>query len=136
MKIVIDTNRIIAALIKDGYSRAILSNKFHEFIAPEFAIEEIYKYKEEILCKSEMDELEFDNLFSILFKRISIIERAEYSNFVSEAEKIISDKKDAPFIALYLSIKANGIWSDDKHFLAQKEIKIFTTKDLADFQDI
>ncbi len=39
------------------------------------------------------------------------------------------DNDDVPFIAAALVIHAN-IWSDDKHFLQQNEIKVWTTKDL------
>jgi predicted nucleic acid-binding protein len=56
----------------------------------------------------------------------------KYKPFREKALKIMEsiDKKDAPFIALALSIPVDGIWSDDKHFKQQKTIKIFTTKDL------
>jgi predicted nucleic acid-binding protein len=39
------------------------------------------------------------------------------------------DKKDVPFIAAALALNCS-IWSDDKHFKKQKEIKIFTTKEV------
>lgn len=39
-------------------------------------------------------------------------------------------KEDIPFIAVALSIKNDGIWSNDKHFKEQSEIKIYTTNDL------
>ena len=42
----------------------------------------------------------------------------------------VIDEKDVPFIALALSIKNDGIWTNDKHFKKQKKIKIFTTQDL------
>ena len=35
MKIVIDTNRIIAAFVKDGTTRKILLNKAFEFVTPD-----------------------------------------------------------------------------------------------------
>lgn len=41
MRVVIDTNRIIAALIKEGISRKIIFNRNFEFVAPDYAIEEI-----------------------------------------------------------------------------------------------
>ena len=39
------------------------------------------------------------------------------------------DKDDVIFIATALAKNA-VIWSDDKHFQKQKEIKIFTTKEI------
>ncbi|GAH81434.1 unnamed protein product, partial [marine sediment metagenome] len=42
----------------------------------------------------------------------------------------IIDKKDIAFIALALSIKNDGIWSNDKDFDQQTEIKVFTTNEI------
>ena len=40
------------------------------------------------------------------------------------------DEKDVQFIALALSIKNDGIWTNDKHFKKQNAIKILTTHDI------
>ena len=40
------------------------------------------------------------------------------------------DEKDVPFIATALSIKNDGIWTNDKHFEKQDEIRIFSTLDM------
>ena len=59
MKIVIDTNMIIAALVKDSKAReVIMSNKFG-FVSPDFVLEEVNKYKDEICKKSGLSR---DNL--------------------------------------------------------------------------
>ena len=58
MKIVVDTNRLIAALIKDGASRKILRNPTHEFFTPAFAFEEIWEHKDEIARKAGLNEQE------------------------------------------------------------------------------
>lgn len=133
MRIVVDTNRIIASLIKNSYSRDIIFNNKFEFFTPQFTTEEIYKYKSEILEKSGMKEEDFDTLFSILFEKIKIVSKNEYESFLKEAEKLITDPKDFPFVALCLAINAEGIWTEDKHFLSQKKIKIFTTQELSEY---
>ena len=130
MKLVIDSNRIIASLIKDSYSRSIIYNRKFEFFTPQFATEEIYKYKKYILDKSGMNEKAFEDLIMLIFQKIIIVSKENYSLFIKQAEKIISDMKDAPFIALCLALDTEGVWSDDKHFLAQKKVRVFTTKDL------
>jgi predicted nucleic acid-binding protein len=38
MKLVVDTNRIIAALIKNSLSRQIINHPFLEFITPDYTI--------------------------------------------------------------------------------------------------
>ncbi len=54
MRIVIDTNRIIASLIKDGTSRKILFSEDIEFITPDFSLQEIEKYKGYIIGKASI----------------------------------------------------------------------------------
>jgi predicted nucleic acid-binding protein len=130
MKIVIDTNRIIAAMIKDGVSRSILFSKNFEFVTPDFSLDEISKHKDEIIKKANIDNEEFALLLAILFERINIISQEEYSKHMNEAEALISDSGDVPFIALALQLKADGIWSDDSDFLEQNTIKVYSTGEM------
>lgn len=43
MRIIVDSNIILSALIKDGNTRAILTNPLHEYFTIEFAIKENIK---------------------------------------------------------------------------------------------
>ena len=51
---------------------------------------------------------------------------------MDEAKEIIGkiDEKDIQFVALALSIKNDGIWSNDKHFEKQNKIQIFKTANI------
>lgn len=133
MKIVVDTNRIIAALIKDSISRRILFNTDFKFICPDYALVEIYKYEKEIRRKANISHSEFEILLSLIFENIDIIPKAEYENFLGEAKNLIDDMDDVPFIAVCLALKADGIWSDDSHFLKQNKIRIFKTEYILKF---
>ena len=131
MRIVIDTNRIIASLIMDGTSRKILFNNKFEFISPSYTLTEILKYEKEIMNKARVTPEEFKVLISLIFEKIKIIPKSSYERFIEEANSLIKDTKDASFIALCLALNADGIWSDDPHFFSQSRIKIFTTRDMA-----
>lgn len=131
MKIVVDTNRIIAAMIKDSISRKILYNKNFEFVCPDHSITEVHKYEEEIRKKANITNEEFKILISLIFENVSITPKAKYEDFLEEAKNLIDDIGDIPFIATCLALKADGIWSDDPHFLRQNQIKIFKTEDMA-----
>jgi len=78
MKIVIDSNRVIAALIKDSTTREILFDRNFEFFAPENIQNEIIRYKEEIIDKAGIGQEEFEILFSLIFEYIDIVPQAEY----------------------------------------------------------
>src|SRR3989344_4150928 len=119
MRIVIDTNRIIASLIMDGTSRKILFNNKFEFISPSYTLTEILKYEKEIMNKARVTPEEFKVLISLIFEKIKIIPKSSYERFIEEANSLIKDTKDASFIALCLALNADGIWSDDPHFFSQ-----------------
>lgn len=131
MKLIIDTNRVMAALIKDSYSRKIILSPNIEFISINLSKLEIEKHKEEILEKAGLNENELDFLISKLHERILIIDDWVLKKFMEEAKKIMSkiDDNDTPFIAAAIATNFD-IWSDDPHFEKQAKIKIWKTKDL------
>ena len=55
MIIVIDANRVIAALIKDSTTRKILFNEHFEFVAPDYLMSELLEHKEEIMIKADIE---------------------------------------------------------------------------------
>ncbi len=132
MRLIVNTNRIIAALIKNSYSRKIIASDKLELITPEFAKDEIRKYQATILKKASISKAELNRLSSLFFKKIYVVDDSIFSIKSAEAKSIMDsiDPDDAPFIALALLIKNDGIWSDDPHFRKQPEIPIFTTKDI------
>ena len=131
MKLVIDTNNIIAALIKKGISRRIIFSPAINFITPEYTLQEISKYENLICKKAKINEDEFQRLLNFIFEYITIIPKEDYEDFFNQSKTLIDDIDDLPFIALYLASKADGIWSDDTHFKTKNEIIIFRTRELA-----
>jgi len=132
MHILIDSNILISALIKKGFTRDILTNFNVNFLFPEQGLEEIYFYKSEIIKKSKINEKEFYVLLLRLLKYVRLIPIGIFINFKDEANKIIGhiDKTDTIFIAAALALNC-PIWSDDKHFKKQKRVEIFTAKDVS-----
>ncbi|MFH1225604.1 MAG: PIN domain-containing protein [Candidatus Diapherotrites archaeon] len=135
MKLVVDTNRIIAALVRDSYSRRIILSEKFEFATVEFGISEVKKHRNYILKKAKLSTEQFNDLMTRFLVRIEVLSEEEISaKAYADAVKIMGaiDKADVPFIALALGIKNDGIWSDDGHFLKQKAVKVWRTKPLAD----
>ena len=132
MIFIIDTNIVFSGMIKDGKTRELLIDSPFILYAPETMISEIRKYRNLIMKKSGFTKDEFETLFSLLIEEIIIIEKENYGKHLGEAEKIMEniDKKDAPFVALALSISNDGIWSDDSDFDKQNKIKIWKTAEL------
>ena len=130
MKVVIDSNRAIAALIKDSTTREILFNSNFKFVAPSHITIEINSYKNAIIQKIGIAENEFDILLSLIFQHITIIPQKEYDGFIAKFKDDIKDLKDVPYIAACVATKAEGIWTHDPHFKKQKRVKVFTNIDL------
>ena len=128
-KIILDTNVIISALIKSGITREIILKDSFEFLTPAYTLTEIYRYKKLICKKSKISFKEFDELVNKLFRYIRVLNPASYFSYLKKASKLIDDVDDISFIATALALNCS-IWSDDKHFQKQKEIKVFTTKQI------
>ena len=135
MKLVIDTNVLIPALIKEGFMRDFIINQNYKFelISPAYVFSEIMKYKQYILKKARIDEKEFYSLLATLMKYVSVINPIYYNSFLDEADKIIGHihKSDVVFIATALAFSC-AIWSDDKHFKMQDVIKVYTTDEVVE----
>ncbi len=135
MNFILDTNILFSALIKDSTSREILFSPKLTFYLPEYSLIELKKYYTEISKKSNLMESEINDLLKRILKKSIIVPFNKYRQKLEKAMKIIGsiDEKDAPFIATALSIKNDGIWTNDKHFLRQNKIKIFSTSDMLNF---
>ena len=88
MKIIIDTNKIIAVLIKDIISRKIIFDANIEFITPEHTLSEINEHKQEILNKAGITEDELEILLELIFGNIEIIPLEDYKNSIEVSEII------------------------------------------------
>ncbi|MBU0958133.1 MAG: PIN domain-containing protein [Nanoarchaeota archaeon] len=131
MNIIIDSNIFISALIKDSTTRKLITNYKYNFLLPEYGLEEILSNKDEILKKSKLSEKDFYILLLRILKYIQIIPSDLIIKFWKQADEIIGDidKGDSAFVATALAFDC-PIWSDDKHFQAQDEIIIYTTRDM------
>lgn len=129
MRLIINTNRVIAALIKDSICRKIIMSRKFELVTPGFTVSEIKKHKPEILGKAKISDAEFNKLLSILFNKIYIADDKLIKKREKQARKIMDhiDPDDSPFISLALSVQNDGIWSDDRHFTEQDKIKVYQT---------
>ena len=132
MRLVLDTNILIAALIKDSLTREILLSPGFEFLLPEYALEEIAGHREKIARRSRLKHEEIDLLLSVLLESVSVVPQERITPHVKAAEALIGaiDPDDVPFVALALAESNDGVWSNDRAFERLPGIKLWRTADL------
>ncbi|MBI5390485.1 hypothetical protein HZB02_03280 [Candidatus Woesearchaeota archaeon] len=129
MKIVIDANRVIAALIKDGTTRSLLFDYSFDFIAPEYLLMEVKNHKSTILKASGLSEEAFDLLFELIIERVTIFSESQYHDLLMDLQHEINDTCDVPYLVVGLIHDAAGIWTHDPDFRKQTRMKVFTNID-------
>lgn len=133
MKVVIDTNIFLSALISDSKTREIIVTSDHQFYAPEAIIDETLKHEELILQKSGLEKAKLDELVSTLLKYVHIIPDGSLQEYIPPAkeELIEVDEDDVVFLAATLTVDG-VIWSDDGHFKEQELVQAYTTAEFID----
>ena len=132
MKIVIDSNILFSALIKDSITRRIILDYENQFLFPSYIFEEMEIHKTELLTKSKMKEKDFEELLSLLLRKVIIIPNEILLHYKKEAYQIIKDidPDDVTFIACALAFNDSVIWSDDKKLKQQSKIRIKNTNEM------
>ena len=135
MRLVIDSNRFIAALIKNGLSRTIISSKNISFYSPSYVLEEVKKYLPYIIKKSKMSKENIGLLFTLFSENIEIVPDTDIKRKMAEAIKIMEkiDINDAPILACALAIRNQGIWTEDRHFEKQDKVRMWKSSELIDY---
>ena len=132
MNFILDTNILFSALVRDSITRKILFSPKFKFFLPEYSLFELKRYIPIIAEKGDLKEKDVGVVLTRILEKAVIIPFNKYKKNLSEGIKIIGsvDENDVPFIATALSIKNDGIWTNDKHFKYQGVIKIVSTSDM------
>ncbi len=130
MKIVIDSNRVLAAMIRGGTTREILFDRFFDFLAPDFIVVEVQKHEGRIINAAGLTKEEFKTLLALIFEHITIIPESEYAYLFNSINEEIPDEKDVSYFAVSLASNAAGIWTHDLDFNKQNKVKVFTNIDM------
>ena len=135
MKVIIDTNIIISALIKDSITRKIIVESGWEFYYPEVSLHELRENKTEILEKSGLEETEYLKLASKILSYMNLLSDEQIAVNLNQAKEELGkiDSDDIPFLAAALSIPNAFIWSHDSDLEKQKLVKVIKTKDILEF---
>jgi len=135
MRLVLDTNVLIAALIRDSLTREILLLPGFEFLLPEYALEELRRHRGKIARHARLKPEEVDLLLSLLMESVTVVASERIASHLKAAEALIgaADPDDVPFVALALAESNDGVWSNDRAFEGLPGIRLWTTRDLKEY---
>lgn len=130
--ILVDSNIIFSALIKDSLTRKIILESDSLFLFPEYAFNELENHMDYILLKTGMNKNDLSRLLRMILKKVRVIPDEIIAPYGNEAVEIIRDIdiNDAVFIATALAYPGYIIWSNDKHLKKQSRIKVINTAEM------
>ena len=136
MKLVVDANVVISALIADSKSRELIVTLEPEFLTPEVVHDEIGNYQDLIVEKSGMASDRVQRFIDLLFQYIETVPASEFYPYIEEAEEAIGDidPDDVLYVACALACEA-AVWSDDSDFDEQDLVPVFTTSEVVESFD-
>ena len=127
MRLIADANILFALAKETSTANFLVSKHKIKLITPDYALNELTKYKQELIKKSDIKN--FQSIINSLKSKVIIINKSVYQEEIKSVFNEISDKKDVVYLALAKKLSL-PIWSNDKHLKEQKEIIVFTTKEL------
>ncbi|MFH1721154.1 MAG: PIN domain-containing protein [Candidatus Altiarchaeota archaeon] len=132
MNVVIDSNILFSALIRDSLTRIIIMEYEGFFIFPMYIFEELEKHKIELQRKSGLTEAEFNQLLGLLLSKVVIAPNELLKKHRKEAIETVKDIDlyDAPFIACTLAYPNSILWTDDKKLKKLKNITALNTQEI------
>jgi predicted nucleic acid-binding protein len=132
LNIVIDSNVLFSALIKNSLTRKMILLYTGKFLFPSFIFDELEKHKGELVEKSGMGAKQFEMLLTILLQRVQIVPTDILLSYEKKAYDTVKDidPDDILFIACALAHPDSILWSDDKKLKQQTVVPIINTKEM------
>ena len=129
MDLVVDTNELFSFFESDPKVRQLILHPDIRLFSPDFSMEEVNNLSKKIKDVSGIKDEEYEFFLGVISGLVEVIPEVEYKGFIGKAKTMMSDVDDVSFLALALKMRV-PIWSDDKHFKEQSEIKVYTTDEL------
>jgi len=133
MTVILDSNVIIAALIKPGIVRKIIIDNPGEWLAPEAIFEEVWEHRE-VWNRNKLPEAELHGILAMLSEDfVNIVSERVYRDHEPVAKGLVADIEDWPLVALALSVNNEGIWTFNERHLekaVRHGVHLLTTADV------
>lgn len=137
MRLVVDSNVLFTFFWKNSALNELLKRDIALF-SPEILLDEITKYKSDIMNKAKITEEEFKALKKQILTKVTFIPLNKYASqlknirktvFILSEDENLELENDIDFIALS-SLLNYHLWSNDKLLKKLSKIKVLNTKDI------
>ena len=133
MKLVVDANVVISALIADAKTRELIVTLEPDLLTPAFVHDEIENYEEMIAEQSGMELDRVAQFIDLLFQYIDVVPAAEFHPAIERADVAIGDTDPDDMLYLACAIASDAaIWSDDSDFDQQNLVETYSTSEVID----
>ena len=131
MKLVIDANVVISALIANSKTRELIVTLEPDLLTPAFVYDEIENYEDLIVEKSGMNPNRVAQFIDLLFQYIDVVPASEFYPSIESADDAIGDTDPDDVLYLACAVASDAaIWSDDSDFDEQSMVETYTTSDV------
>ncbi len=132
MNIILDSNILFSALIKDSITRKLILGYKGHFLFPSYIFDELQKHKVRLVDISGMSTDDFSILLQMLLSKVMIIPSEIIRGHKEEAYNLVKDidPEDVIFIACALAFPHSILWSEDKRLKRQGKVKVMNTKEM------
>jgi predicted nucleic acid-binding protein len=133
MKLVVDANVVISALIADSKTRERIVTLKPDLLTPAFVHDEVENYEDLIVEKSGMKPTRVAQFIDLLFQYIDVVPASEFYPAIESADEAIgdTDPDDRLYLACAIACDA-AIWSDDSDFDEQNLVETYSTSEVID----
>jgi predicted nucleic acid-binding protein len=131
MKLVVDANVVISALIADSKTRERIVTLEPDLLTPAFVHDEIKNYEGLIAEKSGMEPDRVTQFMDLLFQYIEVVPAEDFYQAIERAKGAIGDTDPDDVLYLACAIASDAaIWSDDSDFDEQNLVETYSTTDV------
>jgi predicted nucleic acid-binding protein len=129
---VADANVLIAALMRDSTTRRLLVLGGHEIHVPDFVFEEIEGHWDELSSRTGLTPDAFREVLGVMRAHLAEHHVDEYAHYLDAAIRLLAnrDVKDAPYVALALALRTDGLWTQDRGLVSMEGVPVVRTVNL------
>lgn len=136
MRLVVDTNVLFAAALRDALTRRLVLQGQHRLYVPPATLEEMDRHWPELVERAGTPEDLGRAVVRRLLARLTLVPAEALRATLPAARAAVADidPDDAPFVAAALAVGCD-LWSNDKPLRRQRVVRVWSTGELAALQE-